>query len=264
MQPVRKPSLLRKHSASTTSTTSASISASPVHRLIDDPDIGLDESSDDDEDESQPYSHRLIKAKPTPSYNAQHHHHPGRPPVDEHKERMSPPTAVPSRPTVSVTRDESLASYDPSLLSTVTSLQQQLQQKDSELHQLSEALLLLQSSPTAATAASLPSSTSALVKDLMRQKRDLHLQLTRERQQHSQQLADLRASLLDEQQQLQPPTQCSDCDRLKDETSGLQGRLNGAKAAVREWQRKCERLESVLVKECGGVDELKRSDERAV
>ena len=158
---------------------------------------------------------------------------------------------------------ESLSSYDPSLLSTVTVLQQQLQQKDTELQQLSEALLLLQPSPT--TTATPPSTTSALVKDLMRQKRDLHLQLTRERQQHSQQLADLRASLLDERQA--ESAQCGECERLREEVGGLQGRLGGAKAAVREWQRKCEKLESVWVRECGSVYELneamrERSEEK--
>ena len=164
----------------------------------------------------------------------------------------------PSRRSVSVTRDEapaaadSLASYDPSLLSSVTELQQQLQQKDADLQQLSEALLLLQSSPGTASATAAPSSTSALVKDLMRQKRDLHLQLTRERQQHSQQLVDLRASLLDE---AAPQVECGECEKLRDEAGGLQGRLSGAKAAVQEWQKKCERLEGVLLRECGSADE---------
>ena len=271
-QPQRKHSLMRKYSTSITSTTTspyASTSSSSPNPPLIDPDIGLDDSSDDETDERQSYSpRRTIKAKPTLPHTQHHHHHPSRPTASEHKERMSSPSVSTSRPSVSVTRDESppaadsLASYDPSLLLTVTVLQQQLQQKDTELHQLSEALLLTQSSPST-TAASSPSSTSALVKDLMRQKRDLHLQLTRERQQHSQQLNDLRTSLLDEQQ----PTQCSECDKLKEEVSALQSRLNGSKAAVREWQKKSEKLESVLVRECGGADELneatrERSEEK--
>ena len=172
----------------------------------------------------------------------------------------------PSRRSVSVTRDEapvaaeSLASYDSSLLSSVTELQQQLQQKDADLQQLSEALLLLQSSPSAASATAAPSSTSALVKDLMRQKRDLHLQLTRERQQHSQQLVDLRASLLNE---VAPHVECGECEKLRDEAGGLQGRLSGAKAAVREWQKKCERLENALLRECGSADEVNEATKPA-
>ena len=254
IQPQRAHSLTRHYSTSTTSTSSSISSSTPP--LVD-PDIGLDDSTDDDdEDGSRSHNTRTITVKP--ASHTQHHHHPGRPSADEHKERMQPPPLPPPRRSVSVTRDDtaaavsSLASYNPSLLSTVTALQQQVQQKDAELHQLSEALLLLQSSPATASASS-PSTTSALVKDLMRQKRDLHLQLTRERQQHSQQLADLRTSLLQNDTQ---PSQCGECERLREEVGGLQGRLHGAKAAVREWQRKCEKLEGVLVRECGGVDEL--------
>ena len=183
-------------------------------------DIGLDSSSDDDH----------LSPSPSSSPSAL-------PPFPEHKEPPPPPS--------------SLSHYDPSLLSTLTTLQAQLQQKDDEVHQLSSALLLLKASPSAAAS---NASTAALLKDLMRKQRDLNVTLTRERQQHAQALLALQSS---SPSPPLPPAPSSpsppppSLTALQAEVASLTARLSSSRLLSSQLKTKVDRLTGLLTRELG-------------
>ena len=229
---------------------------------MQDVDIGIDDDSGD-EQETQSKSRHAVR-------RTEHHHHrlPPQQPAEE-KEDYSKERRTVTRDTEeessavfsSYSSPSPLSSYDPSVLSLVSSMQTQLQQKDQDLQQLSEALLTLKASPSSSlSSASTPSA--AIVKDMMRKQRELHLQLSRERQQHAQETAALRQQLNSASASVSsaagapsPSSPSSSViSSLQQEVTTLTSRLSSARLQSSQLKQRMARMQAVLEREVGDVE----------